>query len=262
MKEVLAAPSAAIQELFDELEYEPEPVALPEPVGTLTVRTVDEIPIELLSLLEDAKAEISGRRVWPGSVLLCLGMVQPRFADTFKGASVLELGAGTGLSSMVAVRLGGRLVVCTDGDQSSVDLSQQNLSDNGIVCGDGSVPLVLSKRLLWGQTQATAFRKEIEGSAACPEGGYDVILAADVMYKDELIHILFESVKVLMASEGTCLLCHLVRAGVSQELVVAAAVGAGLEVEDLPLPAEHLPHGHCSKAEADGARLYILSHAQ
>lgn len=104
--EVLEKPSPMLEALLADLEYEPEAVALPG-VGTVSILTVDQLPLELLSLLEDAKAEISGRRVWPGSVLLAVAMGSPGSPINFKNSpNVLELGAGSGLAGMAAVHLG------------------------------------------------------------------------------------------------------------------------------------------------------------
>lgn len=78
--------------------------------------------------------EISGQRLWEGSLLLCAYLVEhcsnssdssgikkhPAGARKSKldltGKSVLELGAGTGVVSMLAHRLGASPVIMTDGD--------------------------------------------------------------------------------------------------------------------------------------------------
>lgn len=125
------------------------------------IRTIDELPLEVLTLLEEANAEISGRRVWPGSVLLACALCRtppacslldrtvglpmpwpmpvPSFSLSFSLSptssrlasgmlmQVLELGAGSALASMAAARLGARTVVATDGDRTSVDLALEVL---------------------------------------------------------------------------------------------------------------------------------------
>ena len=253
--EVLEAPSAEIQEFLDELEYEKETLRFPRG-RNITVRTVDEIPIELLTLLQDAKAEISGRRVWPGSVLLALAMTQEEPPVGMPGATVLELGAGSGLAGMVAERLGAARVVITDGDQTSCDLAAQNCGDNRIICDQSEGSRVQVERLLWGEgAHADAFR-----AAIAPSSGFDVILAADVMYKPSLPPLLFTTMKGFLAPGGAALLCHLERAGVTQEVVLAAAAVSGLTATKLDLPVSLLPHDHCSVDEASGACIYLLRH--
>ena len=67
------------------------------------------------------REEISGQRLWEGSLLLCAYLVQActkrgKEKLDLKGKAVLELGAGTGLVSMLAHSLGAAPVVMTDGD--------------------------------------------------------------------------------------------------------------------------------------------------
>ena len=104
-------------------------------------------------MLEETNAEISGRRVWPGSALLSLAMCDPSCAPevNFSGATVLELGAGSGLVGITAARLGAARVVITDGDQTSVDLARQNLAANVVGNAASAAPPAVSvDRLLWG----------------------------------------------------------------------------------------------------------------
>lgn len=79
------------------------------------------------------REEISGQRLWEGSLLLCAYLVEtccksdnnssesescPRKSKLdLNGKSVLELGAGTGVVSMLAHRLGASPLVMTDGDE-------------------------------------------------------------------------------------------------------------------------------------------------
>lgn len=80
--------------------------------------------IDLMSLplkQQLRREEISGQRLWEGSLLLCAYLVQACAKPgaeqlDLKGKAVLELGAGTGLVSMLAHSLGAAPVVMTDGD--------------------------------------------------------------------------------------------------------------------------------------------------
>jgi len=94
-----------------------------------------------------------------------------------------------------------------------------------------------------------------------PENGFSVILAADVMYKKFLPPLLFGTMKQLLQPNGAALLVHLVRAGVTQEIVHRAAVDEGFEVTVLSFPMDLLPHHHCSLEESEGAIVYLLRHA-
>ncbi|KAI5791814.1 putative methyltransferase-domain-containing protein [Geopyxis carbonaria] len=66
--------------------------------------------------------------------------------------TVLELGAGTGLVSMILGRLGVSQVIATDGDDGVVEKLQKNINLNGL----GSV--VTTKALRWGQNPTTAHK--------------------------------------------------------------------------------------------------------
>ena len=225
-------------------------------------------------MLEETNAEISGRRVWPGSALLSLAMCDPSCAPevNFSGATVLELGAGSGLVGITAARLGAARVVITDGDQTSVDLARQNLAANVVGNAASAAPPAVSvDRLLWGgDAHQDAVLLNME-AADCPGAGgapaastvptYSVVLAGDVLYKESLPPLFFATLKRHLALDGRALLCHLVRAGVTHDLVVAAATAAGFVVSQVPLPSSALPHEHCPEEEVALARIYQLRHA-
>mmetsp|Transcript_58370 Transcript_58370/g.110057 ORF Transcript_58370/g.110057 Transcript_58370/m.110057 type:complete len:262 (+) Transcript_58370:30-815(+) len=251
--EVLADPSQNIREMLEELEYEPEHIFIPGLTEPVFVRTIQCLPLELLALLEHENAEISGRRVWPGSLLLSLVLASPQSPVNLLGGAVLELGAGSGLASIVAKRLGASRIFITDGDATSTELAVDNLADNNIDCASKDSGIVVA-RLLWGDCES--FKTDM-----MPEGGFSVILAADVMYKKHLPPLLFGTMKGLLSPNGVALLVHLVRAGVTQELVRSAASSAGLDVTVVPLPMALLPHDHCSVEEAAGANIYLIRHS-
>jgi predicted nicotinamide N-methyase len=256
--EVLEAPSEELLELLADLEYEPSEVSIPGIEPPLSVRVVDEIPLELLTLLRDYKAEISGRRVWPGSVVLALAICQPNFPIKMSGQSVLELGAGSGLIGMVGARLGAERVVITDGDQISVDLAAGNLEENGYTSEEGG--RTVATRLLWGKGEhSDAFKSN---ASLFPTEGFNIIVAADVMYKPILPPLLFETIKMMLAKDGVALICHILRAGVTQDIVVQAGKDAGFTIEKLTIPHDSFPNPHCTEAEAQESSLYLLRHME
>lgn len=74
------------------------------------------------------REEISGQRLWEGSLLLCAHLLEACGGSNrdgeqeqpeldLNGKAVLELGAGTGVVSMLAHGLGAVPVVVTDGDK-------------------------------------------------------------------------------------------------------------------------------------------------
>lgn len=76
--------------------------------------------------------------------------------------SVLELGAGTGLVSVVAARLGARKVLATDGDSSVCEALLRNVGLNGVS------DIVAVRQRLWGDEVET-------------DGKFDLVLGADVV---------------------------------------------------------------------------------
>jgi ribosomal protein L11 methyltransferase len=61
---------------------------------------------------------------------LCLGAVDD-YLGTHPGASVLDVGTGTGVLAIAAKKLGAGRVVGTDNDPVSVELARENAVDNG-----------------------------------------------------------------------------------------------------------------------------------
>ena len=99
--EVIASPDEELQELLDDLDYEPETVTIPNLDQPITLMTVVHIPMELLLLLNSLDAEISGRKVWPGSAFLATALCQPSPpVDLAAANAVLELGCGSGLAEV------------------------------------------------------------------------------------------------------------------------------------------------------------------
>jgi predicted nicotinamide N-methyase len=69
----------------------------------------------------------TGATVWPASMVLLKYL--EKHPLKVKDKSVVDLGAGTGVTSLAAAVLGARRVVCTDGIESVVKLAQENVQD-------------------------------------------------------------------------------------------------------------------------------------
>jgi hypothetical protein len=132
------------------------------------------------------------------------------------------------------------VLVLTDGDTKAVDLLNENL-DNPFNQVDKSI--IQATCLLWGVDD--------NGSIACtnfldwyclryPNASsnndntvtFDTIVAGDVLYKDELPDLFFETAYTLLAKKsGSSLwLCHIPRHGVEHSMVMDAAQAAGFNV--------------------------------
>lgn len=91
-----------------------------------------------------------GLQVWRGALLLAdFLLARP---DLLRGAAVLDLGAGCGLTSVAAARAGARTVFCTDAHEPSLRNALQNAADNG------AAESVRVRRLEWGARGRDAIR--------------------------------------------------------------------------------------------------------
>lgn len=211
----------------DEIEYEDEEFDV---LGAqLTVTTVAQLPLHLLAQLSSDNQEISGQRVWGGSLLLAhfLGhqYSEELVAAAGDAASVLELGTGSGIAGMaLARRFAGALrFVLTDGDPKAVELLSENVRKNRV---DADV-----RPLFWGDPSS------LEGFRAAHEARFPVAIAGDVLYKEELIAPLLETVKGVLAASGTFCLCHIPRYTVTHGVVADGLAAHGFAVAACVEPA-------------------------
>ncbi|XP_075251648.1 methyltransferase-like protein 22 isoform X2 [Convolutriloba macropyga] len=68
-----------------------------------------------------------GLQVWNGALLMCDYILQNQ--QMFKGTKVLELGAGTGIVSIILSSICDQ-VICSDKDEQIVSTSEENLNNN------------------------------------------------------------------------------------------------------------------------------------
>jgi predicted nicotinamide N-methyase len=102
-------------------------------------------------------------RVWPASIVLCRWLTQ----QTINGARVLELGAGTGMPSLLCAQLGAARVIALDCNDEVVDRLQRNMDAAGH-------QQACARQLSWEQ------QAELLGLAAAER--IDSVVLADVAY--------------------------------------------------------------------------------
>lgn len=122
-------------------------------------------------------AGTTGLRTWEAALLLGSFLTSGKGRDLIQGKNVLELGAGTGmLSILCAKHLGVSGVIATDGDEAVVDAIKTNAFLNE---QDGASPLqgtIRTAALKWGRyIQASTFAEDYG------LGAPDVVLGADVV---------------------------------------------------------------------------------
>jgi len=151
----------------------------------------------------------TGLTIWRAAEHLCQYIID--HPERFEGKSVCELGAGLGLVSILLDKMHiCSSLVATDGDDTTLEL----LVENKIECDCDFA----TAYLLWG---------EHEDFASDHPQGFDIVIAADVIYEEEQVQPLIASVARLMREDGEFLLAF-ARRNVPIDRVFVAAEAAGL----------------------------------
>ncbi|RLN92800.1 hypothetical protein BBJ28_00010265 [Nothophytophthora sp. Chile5] len=218
------------------VEYETKRVA----VGGLEVQVfqMEELPVAaslfMLAEMDANAAEISGTRLWTGSHFL------------------------SRVRSIVASKLGATRCLATDGDAEVVELLAKNVEVNG------AVDVVTARSLFWGDEASTeTLLTEIPDAFAAT----DVVLAGDVLYKRELLPLLFATVTRVLTSPDSnraFVLCHVPRADVTHDVVQKQIEASGLQFEEVTLPAEDVADAtaeleECPMEDVGRAKLYYIT---
>jgi predicted nicotinamide N-methyase len=132
-----------------------------------------------------ASSGTTGLRTWEAALLLGSYLASPEGKLSIKGKRVFELGAGTGmLSILCAKHLGIAGIVATDGDEAVVDTIKTNFFLNGLDADDSdgsSRCVVRTAALKWGRPMdATTFQEDYGMESP------DMLLGADVVRPCEL----------------------------------------------------------------------------
>mmetsp|Transcript_11900 Transcript_11900/g.32745 ORF Transcript_11900/g.32745 Transcript_11900/m.32745 type:complete len:233 (-) Transcript_11900:13-711(-) len=221
-------------------------------------------PLEYMSKLHTQNQEISGRQVWCGSMLLAnylheeMEKAKRNGGDglVLDGKNILELGCGTGLLGMAISKMTTAAeptrIVLTDGDDLAITLLRQNFEHNAI-----DTPTTRARKLLWGKENAVTFEEWYATQFGKVEL-FEYIVAGDVLYKETLLPIFFESVDRFLRPDGVLYLCHIPRAGVDQERVQAYVKDvAGLHLEEIP--SSHLEAKDVAEEDRKRARIYKIT---
>ena len=115
----------------------------------------------------------------------------------FEGRSVVELGAGAGLVSIVLALLGAKTVALTDGDPEACDAARESTVRNGV---DGCVQV---SRFRWG----CGAESESEIAEVLRRGGNGrrcahTLVATDVLYDPEMMDSLEAALRDLLQRGG------------------------------------------------------------
>ncbi|CAF1321189.1 unnamed protein product [Adineta steineri] len=116
-----------------------------------------------------------GYQLWNGSLLLCDFILTNQ--DRFLNRTILELGAGIGLCTLIASRFAST-IISTDHDNNLLEVLQENININDSICRKECIQI---QKIDWKQFNCNEIDNQIE-----------IILAADVIYDDDLTDALFD----------------------------------------------------------------------
>ncbi|OCK81091.1 hypothetical protein K432DRAFT_296320 [Lepidopterella palustris CBS 459.81] len=148
----------------------------------------------------------TGLRTWEAALHLGTFLTSEVGAKLIRGKNVLELGAGTGLLSILCARhLEASRVIATDGDEGVVDAIRTNIFLNGLENDEDRS--IESAILRWGWAlDATSFSEDYGIESL------DVVIGADVTYDKSVIPALVSTLSELFDLNS------------SLEVVIAAAI--------------------------------------
>jgi predicted nicotinamide N-methyase len=140
---------------------------------------------------EHSSTSDTGLAVWDGALILSKFLEFELTASALTGAAVLDLGAGCGVTSIVAAALGAR-VSATDLPYS-LPLLRRNVDSNAelLAAAGGSVAV---DTLDWLATAADGANKLL--------ANVDVVLAADVIWDEELVEPMLRTVERALAGSS------------------------------------------------------------
>ena len=139
-----------------------------------------------IQLVEDVPEAGGQNCIWAAGLVMARYIEHPTIAPLFHRKRILELGAGAGLTSMVAAMLGGQ-VLSTEQD-SCLGYLRYNIKLNPHILG------VTERSLHW--------MVDYEGEQ------FDVILGCDITYDIKMIDAIFDTLSRCLRPSGTCLICH------------------------------------------------------
>ncbi|XP_031462395.1 methyltransferase-like protein 22 [Phasianus colchicus] len=153
-----------------------------------TCRNVVKIEHTMATPLEDV-----GKQVWRAAFLLADYILFKR--DVFRSCTVLELGGGTGIASIIMGMIASR-VYCTDVGEDLLAMCEQNVALNKHLMEPGGGEIKV-KELDWLKdefcTDPEALYSWSEEEIADLHDHCTVIMAADVFYDDDLTDALFRT---------------------------------------------------------------------
>ncbi|KAK3349898.1 nicotinamide N-methyltransferase-like protein [Lasiosphaeria hispida] len=178
--------------LFDDPEdfYPPSP---PPTVQTYTTAGGAVIDLHLVG-----HSPLEAHHLWNGARVVAAHFEAS--PDLVRGRSVLELGAGAGLPSIVAAALGAAKVVMTDfPDPDLLQTMWRNISGCALIprAGEDDGPCI-ADGYVWGAAPAHLLA-HLGGSSEPDTKKFDILILADLLFRHSEHHSLLRSIATTMA---------------------------------------------------------------
>ena len=137
--------------------------------------------------------DLTGHIIWPAAIYLGWFIAQMR--HLFEGKSVVEVGAGCGLSGLVASKFCTNIAI-TDGNEHVLELIhgsvELRLDEVKTESCAGNLEQLVGAELIWGcEKSFNSFRESFKHSV-------DVVIGADVVCWPQLLGRLLQTVKALL----------------------------------------------------------------
>eukprot|EP00949_MAST-11_sp_MAST-11-sp1_P004040 g4040.t1 len=165
-------------------------------------------------------AAATGFTLWAASEKLAQYLASKEGAKRILRKNVIELGAGLGLCGILASSVA-KTCVLTDGDSRVLEKTKRNVALN-----ECDVSRVECAKLRWGP-DVHSFMQQY------PDG-FDVVLGADIIYDEDVVDVLFQTVASILAlKDGSIMLLAYERRNVSVDFALSVAASHGLSCTDL-----------------------------
>ncbi|KAL1862618.1 Protein N-terminal and lysine N-methyltransferase efm7 [Diaporthe australafricana] len=185
----------------DNLFAEPDDYYPPSPKPTkqtFTTRDGDVVDLHLVGY-----SPTEAHHLWNGS-RVAAQYFEADPAGTVRGRTLLELGAGAGLPSLVAAALGARRVVMTDfPDADILATMEKNIAECKIIppaeggAGLTKADVIVSKGYVWGFDPRPLLAELPAGRAK-----FDVLILADLLFRHSEHGKLLDTVRDTMARDA------------------------------------------------------------
>jgi predicted nicotinamide N-methyase len=151
-------------------------------------------------------------------------------------------------------------LVLSDGDPLAMDLLSRNLQDDyNLERMQKTSESIFMHTLSWGQQVPSSFVEYCYTNNVWNKDEddpvFDTIVAGDVLYKEELPQLFFETVHALLSSKGSLWLCHVPRSTVTHAIVTTAATLANFSWTVIAIPRVPLLHTD----DMDRAKIYRMT---